>query len=325
MLDRRTLIQSLSASAAAGAAPLPINSLAWPPRPDRELMVPVAGGRVYVRINGPLRGPRLPIIFVHGGPGENHGTLINALELSDERAVILYDQLDSGLSQRPNNPANWKISRFVDELDAVRRAVDVARLHLFGHSWGGTIALEYASRHSRALASVVLAGPLISTKAWLRDAVARRASLPQSVQATLAGCDPPAKFTRECEVAMQLYYSKFIQRDPPTAAHKDFYRRSRMESNGTIYNAMWGPSEFVSTGTLKQYDGGQLLGKLNAARTLFMVAQHDAVRVETAANFAERAGGADLTVVPGAAHNFLMDRPREAVGILRAWLASKDQ
>ena len=54
-------------------------------------------------------GPRPPVVFLHGGPGGTHAAYLDALALADERAVILYDQLDSGRSDRPNNPANWTV------------------------------------------------------------------------------------------------------------------------------------------------------------------------------------------------------------------------
>ena len=101
------------------------------------------------------------------------------LALADERAVILYDQLDSGRSDHPNNPANWTVARFTDEVDAVRRAVGVPRWHVLGHSWGGTIALNMGRGGRRELAGLVLASPLVSTRSWIADANALRAQLPR--------------------------------------------------------------------------------------------------------------------------------------------------
>ena len=146
LIDRRALIAggaSLAGVALAGAGPARARDLA---RPTRELMVPVEGGRVYVRVDGDLAGARAPIIMAHGGPGGTHASFLEALALAGERAVILYDQLDSGRSDHPNNPANWRVSRFVDELEAIRAALGVARWHMLGASWGGTIALEYGAR-----------------------------------------------------------------------------------------------------------------------------------------------------------------------------------
>jgi len=323
LLDRRSFLISAAAAGAAVASPLRARGPAFYPPPDRELMAPVPGGRVYVRVNGRLEGPRLPIVMIHGGPGGTLASFLNALALSDERAVILYDQLDSGRSDHPNNPANWTVERFTDEVDAVRRALGVGRWHVLGASWGGTLALEYGARRPRELAGLVLASPLVSTRSWIADANALRAQLPPDIQATLRTCDPPAAITPACQKATDVFYANFNRRDPATTAMTEFARREG-GVNRRLYDTMWGSSEFVSTGTLRDYDGEPLLAKLDGPHTLFIDGQYDEARPVTLAGFAARVPGADFAVVPGAAHGFLNDRPEEALGILRPWLRQQD-
>ena len=306
------------------AAPVAARPALFPP-PDQEYMVPVQGGRVDVRVNGKLDGPRPPIVLVHGGPGGTHGALLDALELAGERAVVFYDQLDSGRSDQPNDPANWKVGRFVYELEAVRAALGVKRWYVLGHSWGGAIALEYGARRPAALAGLILASPLISTRSWLVDAKALVAKLPADTQAELKACDsptPPAEAV--CQTATRLFYKSFNGREPGSPAHKAYKNPLDRGFNPTIYETMWGKSEFVSTGTLKTYDGEPLLAKLDGKRTLFIVGQYDEARPETAEAFAERTPGAELAVVPGAAHGTFTDRPDETIAVLRAWLARQD-
>ncbi len=289
-------------------------------------MAPVPGGRVYVRVNGRLDGPCLPVVMIHGGPGGTHSAFLNALALADQRAVILYDQLDSGRSDHPGDPANWKVQRFTDEVDAVRRAVGVPRWHVLGHSWGGTIALEYGARRPRELAGLVLASPLVSTRSWISDADALRERLPADVQATLRQCNPPAKITPPCEKATEIFYANFNRRDPATLAMMEYGRLHGGKGfNAQLYEAMWGTSEFIATGTLKDYDGEPLLSKLDGAHTLFISGQYDEARPVTVDAFAARAPGAGFAVVPGAAHGFLNDSPEEALGILRPWLCEQDR
>lgn len=286
------------------------------PAPDRELMVPVPGGRVYVRINGKLDGKRQPVIVSHGGPGSTHDGLRDWLELTDDRAVILYDQLDSGRSDHPGKTVNWTVGRFVDELDAIRAALGIKRWHVAGHSWGGTVALEYAARRPAALAGVVLASPLVSTKSWIADANILRTKLAPATQATLTQCEtstPPAK--QACDRATEAFYAAFLQRT--TVVPSAF--------NATLYNYMWGASEFVSTGTLKAYDGELLLARLDGRRTLFMTGQYDEARPETTLLFAGRVKDAEVAVVPGAAHAIMRDRPDESIAIVRAWLRRQDE
>jgi proline iminopeptidase/L-proline amide hydrolase len=295
------------------------------PAPDRELMVTVDGGRLYVRVNGDLAGPRPPLILAHGGPGSTHKGLLNALALADERAVILYDQLDSGRSDRPQNPAHWTVGRFTDELEAIRAALGVKRWYVAGHSWGGTIALEYAARRPAALAGTILASPLISTHSWIADADYLRTRLPQDVQWQLVACDRPAPPPADlCKAATATFYAAFNRREAPSPAAEAYRHPLDLGFNARLYETMWGKSEFVSTGSLKRYDGEPLLAKLDGRRTLFIAGQHDEARPVTLAGFAERVAGAELAVVPGAAHGIFSDRPVETIALLRAWLGRQD-
>jgi proline iminopeptidase/L-proline amide hydrolase len=279
-------------------------------------------------VNGDLAGPRPPVVFLHGGPGGTHDAYLDTLALSDERAVILYDQLGSGRSDRPSDPANWTVARFTDEVGAVARGLGVRRWHVVGHSWGGTIALEYGARRPAELAGLVLASPLISTRSWIADANALRAELPADVQKTLATCDPPRPITPACDTATGVFYRNFNGREPPSDGRKAYAAIEQAAGskgpNNELYNLMWGSSEFVSTGTLKDYDGEALLAKLDGRNTLFIDGQYDEARPATLGAFAARVPGAEFAVIPGAAHGFFGDRPEEALGILRPWLRRHD-
>lgn len=115
------------------------------PAADQELRVPVRGGEIYVRVNGNLDGPRSPLVLVHGGPGGACWQMFPALPLAADRAIVIYDQLDSGRSGAPNDPANWTIDRYASELEAIRQTLGLTTFHLLGHSWGGMIAARYAA------------------------------------------------------------------------------------------------------------------------------------------------------------------------------------
>jgi proline iminopeptidase/L-proline amide hydrolase len=322
--DRRTFLTGLAAVFAAG--PILARGPASYPKPDRELMVPVEGGRLYVRVNGDLGAPRPPVVFIHGGPGGSHQGFLDALPLADERAVVLYDQLDSGRSEHPMNPDHWKVSRFVDEVDAVRRALSIPRWHVCGHSWGGTVALEYGARGAKELVSLVLVSPLVSTRTWIADANVLRRQLPPAMQAELSVCDERPK-DAGCDAATDAYYARFLSREPLSEGHKAYHASMPAgQSVNRLYESMWGRSEFVCTGTLKTYDGEPLLQKLDGARTLFMGGQYDEARPSTLLTFARAVpGGAELATIPGAGHAIFSDRPDETLGILRPWLTRQDR
>jgi proline-specific peptidase len=333
LVDRRGFVAGLAASAllpaAAFAQPIrdPMRRPALPsiPAPDREAMVPVEGGRVYVRVNGRLDGPRAPILMIHGGPGGTHAAFLNTLPLADERAVILYDQLDSGRSDKPDDPVNWRVARFVDEVDAIRRALAIPRLHVLGASWGGTIALEYAARRPSGLASTILESPLVSTRTWLTDANILRRQLPPAIQNTLDSCERPAPPpTATCEAATADFYRHFNRRTDMRPDIVAYARALPVPFNQRLYQEMWGESEFVSTGSLRNYDGEPLLARIDGARTLFLGGQYDEARPATLAAFAERVPGASFAVIEDAAHSIPNDNPDALDSILRRWLRRHD-
>jgi len=320
-LDRRAFVAAFGA-----AALLPRAAFAQGiPAPDREAMVPVEGGRIYVRVNGALDNGRPPILMIHGGPGGTHASFLAALPLVDERAVILYDQLDSGRSDHPDDPANWRVSRFVDEVDAIRRALNLSRLHVLGASWGGTVALEYAARRPAGLASVILESPLISTRSWIADANILRTQLSPEIQATLNRCErpsPPAAAT--CDAATNDFYAHFLARRPRDPARAAYARALPVPRNDRLYETMWGSSEFVSTGTLRTYDGEPLLARLDGARTFFVCGQYDEARPATLAGFAARVPGASFAAIEDAGHAILNDNPETLLFHLRRWMRSHD-
>lgn len=293
-------------------------------RPEREERVPVEGGEIYVRINGDLNNGRLPIVLVHGGPGSSHWYFLNATALADDRAVILYDQLDSGRSDCPGDPANWQVERFVDELEAIRAHLGIDRWHVLGTSWGGLVVLEYGARQYKALAGLILQSPLISTAKWLEDANRLKDAMPSEIRDLLYLCDTPgAASEADCARADAAFHHRHIQlADPPpeVAAYRAASPRS---FSPEIYNHMWGRAEFTASGTLKDYEGTPLLARLDGSRTLFVTGKADEALPATVEAFAAMAG-AEFAVVPDAAHFAMNDNPAAYLAILRPWLLKAD-
>src|SRR3990167_7411094 len=134
----------------------------------QEGYIKVIGGKVWCRIVG-SENKGTPLLTLHGGPGGSSGTLVALEALSDDRPIIFYDQLGAGNSDRPEDDSLWTLNRYIDEVEAVRAALNIENFHLFGHSWGSLLAAEYALREPRRVQSLFLSSPLLSVQRWLTD------------------------------------------------------------------------------------------------------------------------------------------------------------
>ncbi|MFO6429360.1 proline iminopeptidase-family hydrolase [Erythrobacter sp. W302b] len=295
-----------------------------------EHRVAVEGGKVWVRVNGTIGKGATPVIMIHGGPGGTHVNFGGLLSLADTRPVILYDQLDSGMSDRPENPANWLPERFVAELEAIRKELGVERWHVIGHSWGSALALEYAAAYPEHTASAVLSGTFLSTSHWITGTNLLIRELPDDVAATIRACEgrnspEPAV----CEPATAAFYAAYNGRpDRPAPSPEAIAYRARYGGKGfneTVYLAMWGPTEFRASGSLATYDATALLHRVDGSRILYVVGQYDEARIDTVQDFVALTPGAELAVVPGGSHAFIAERPEVSEAIYRDWMARIDQ
>lgn len=317
----------------AEPVPLPADPAADWSIATSEHRVAVEGGAVWVRVNGVI-GPKTehaatPVIFIHGGPGGTHVNFGHLLSLADQRPVILYDQLDSGMSDHPEDPANWHPVRFVAELEAIRRELGVERWHLIGHSWGSALALEYAAAYPQHTASAVLSGTFISTSHWITGTNLLIRDLPDNVAATIRACEgpnPPAPTV--CEPATAAFYAAYNGRpDRPAVSPEMQAYRQRYGGKGfnaKLYNAMWGPTELSASGSLATYDATHLLHRVDGNRILFVIGQHDEARLDTVQDFVALTPGSELAVVPGGSHAFIGERPAVAEAIFRDWMKRID-
>ena len=100
----------------------------------------------------------VPILFVHGGPGNGCG--INDRRFFDPEyfRVILVDQRGCARSTPLGNLENNNIDALCDDFEAIREALGIEAWHVFGGSWGSTLSLYYAQQHPARCLSLTLRG-----------------------------------------------------------------------------------------------------------------------------------------------------------------------
>src|SRR5256712_12308730 len=118
--------------------------------PMQEGFVDANGIMIYYKILG--RGE--PLMIVHGGPGASHDYFLPyLLPLARRHKLIFIDERGSGRSEKLEDPAGYTIENMVEDVEANRQSLDLGKINLLGHSYGGApaqaYALEYQSHPSR--------------------------------------------------------------------------------------------------------------------------------------------------------------------------------
>ncbi len=189
---------------------------------------------------------------------------------------------------------------------------------VFGNSWGGTVAAEYAATRPAGLAGVVLSSPLISTPRWVADNATHRKALPAEVRETLAAHEAAGTTNSpEYEAAVGVFMRRHFCRLDETPAE---LQASFDAMNGKVYNAMWGNTEFNCSGSLAGYNAGERLSRI-AAPALFTCGEHDESTPEANKHFAGLVPGAEVNIFEDASHTAFLERPQVYLSALREFFA----
>ena len=282
---------------------------------SKQGFINVPGGPVWYKVSG--NGEGLPLLALHGGPGSTSCTYSLLDPLGDQRSIIRYDQLGSGRSGRPDDLSLWKVDRFVEELDVIRKKLKLEKFHLLGHSWGAALAGAYLlEKGTKGVASVIFSSPLLSTPLWIEDANYLRSQLPQGIQDTL-NFHEMANTTDSDEYrdATRVFYDRHLTRGEA----KEKAECDGAPWNQVIYEYMWGPTEFHATGNLVDFDLSHRLHTIDIP-VLFLTGEFDEARPETISKFHKMIPGSEFIVIGGVAHASLSRAPDNYRRILEDFL-----
>jgi proline iminopeptidase len=316
MIHRRMMLGALAVSAAlpalAKGQPRPAKALA-----EQSGFLPVPGGKVWWRRVG--GGGKTPLLLLHGGPGAGHDYLNPMAALGEDRAVIFYDQLGCGRSDAPEDESLYRIPRFVDEVDAVRDALGLKEIVLFGNSWGSMLAIEYlASGRGAGVEKLILSGALASVpqaSAGLQRLVDQ---LPDGAGARLHQLEAENRTAEpEYERLVELFYHLHLCRLDPWPA--DFMKTIEIISKSPAYRVMNGPNEFTITGNIKDWDRRRDLGAIKLP-TLITTGEFDEVTLDCHQTIRDGIAGSQLVVMKDCSHLTMLEKPGEYNDIVRRFI-----
>lgn len=99
-----------------------------------------------------------PVVFLHGGPGAGASPTHRRFFDPRHYRIIIFDQRGSGRSRPLGEVRRNTTELLVEDMERLRRHLSVDRWHLFGGSWGSTLALAYAQTHPDRCLGMILRG-----------------------------------------------------------------------------------------------------------------------------------------------------------------------
>ena len=146
--------------------------------------VKVLGFSIHYRSFG--RPDKGTVLVLHGGPG---CTLDYLLPLADlvqfGYRVVLYEQIGCGKSERPKSAKFYTQSRAVDEVEGVRKALRLGKVHLVGQSYGGALALDVALKYPKSLRSLVVSSGFANYSLFEEEYARLLSEMPKSIRDTI--------------------------------------------------------------------------------------------------------------------------------------------
>jgi len=223
-----------------------------------KINTPKGDFKVWTKRTG--NNPRIKVLLLHGGPGATHEYFqcFDSYFPMEGFEYYYYDQLGSYYSDQPDDTSLWKIDRFVEEVEQVRKALklDSSNFYLFGKSWGGTLAIEYALKYQKNIKGLIISNMTSSTRAYndyVNNVLAQQMDPEALKEIRVLEENKDFSNPKYMELLLPEFYTKFIYRQP-FDEWPGYIFKYMGHSNNKIYNLMQGPSEFGVTGTLLKWN-----------------------------------------------------------------------
>lgn len=288
---------------------------------ERDGTVEVAGFRLYYRVFEPPAYTST-VLALHGGPGAHHEYLLPLADLAGRGyRVVFMDQLGCGRSERPSDPSVYTLDHNVDEVEGVRQALRLDRVHLFGSSYGGLLALAYAIRHQEHLRSLVTAGGLADVPFTVAEMQRLVGELSATSREAIRKYGALGYYQHpEYLKAVDEFYHRHLCRLP---VWPDEVARTLVEINHEVYGRMNGPNEFTIIGTIRDIDLTPRLGEIRTP-TLVTGGRYDEVTPNVARQIRDHVAGARQVTFEESAHLPFWEERTAFVDEVAAFLRSQE-
>lgn len=264
--------------------------------------------RVWTKRVG--NNPKIKVLLLTGGPGASHEYLECFESFFPKEGIefIYYDQLGTGNSDVPKDTSVYDLNRSVAEVEQVRKALKLNKdnFFLFGHSWGGIVAIEYALKYQQNLKALIISDMVSSASDYnnyIKNVLAKQ--IEPKTLAEIREIESRKDFSnpRYMELLMPNFYAKHICR---LSEWPEPLTRSLSKLNQTFYTIMQGPSEFGLGGKLINWERKGDLPKIKVP-TLTIGARYDTMDPEHMKWMASEVKNGSFLFCPNGSHMCFYD------------------
>jgi proline iminopeptidase len=330
------LVAACSASAAAAASTAQRQT---PPAPAQTPLPSVLKQEEgFVDANGVLiyykaLGSGSPLVVVHGGPGMSHDYFLPyLLPLARTHRLVFIDERGSGRSEKLEDVSAYTVENMVEDVEAVRRGLNLGTINLLGHSYGGVVVQAYALKYQQHLAHLVLASTFHSTARMnevlkkIKDRMAPelRQRIDSLEQNGLFGHGKPyeqQRYTADYMTAAwgEGYFPYLFQRRPDA----NYEPTNTGGMAWDLYREMWGShGEYVIDGNLRSVEYADKLPSLKVS-TLVIAGDHDECDPALSQDMHARIAGSRLVILPQSGHMTFVDQTALFLKTIEEFLTGK--
>jgi proline iminopeptidase len=264
-------------------------------------------------------GRGAPLFVVHGGPGASHDYFLpHLLPLARTNRLVFIDERGSGRSERLEDRRLYTVANMVEDIEAVRASLDLGKIHLLGHSFGGVLAQAYAFKYPQNLSSLILCSTFHTTKAINKALADIKAAMAPELRERIDRMEKEGLYGKGLPWQWGRYPDDYMKAAWAEGYFPYLYQ-NRPDPNydpapgsmmgWDVYREMWGSTgEYVVDGNLAALDLTEQLKKLRVP-TLITVGDHDESAPWISEEMAQLVPGAKLVVLPKSGHMTFVDQP----------------
>src|SRR5215467_635199 len=249
--------------------------------PQEQGFIDANGVMIYYQLLG--RGE--PLMIVHGGPGASHDYFLPyLLPMARHYRLVFIDERGSGQSQKLEDVKAYTVENMVEDVEAVRLALNLGQISLLGHSYGGVLAQAYALKYQKNLSHLILCSTFSSTKAINDVFVKMKENMPAELRDRINRMESEGlfghgkdyeknRYTNDYMVAAwgEGYFPYLYQNHPDP----NFDPIAMGVTSWDLYREMWGShGEYVIDGNLSSVEYTDRLSTIHVP-TLITVGDHD--------------------------------------------------